>query len=176
MDFLALVAQVEASQSGAASYYHGPDHWRKVAFTGLTLAAAEPCDTELVLLFALLHDSQRQSENDDPQHGHRAAAYARSLPLGLEPERLAVLLEAIEHHDSGQVSQDPTIAVCWDADRLNLWRVGIVPSPRFLSTASARASERILWAARLQKLAPQWTEILQAVPSPQVVLSPSLPA
>ena len=34
----------------------------------------------------------------------------------------------------GCVHADPTIGTCWDADRLDLWRVGITPHARFLRT------------------------------------------
>ena len=38
-------------------------------------------------------------------------------------------------------SADPTIGACWDADRLNLWRVGVAPARGMLSTAAARSAE-----------------------------------
>jgi uncharacterized protein len=160
-DFLALARSVEDSQSGATSRLHGPDHWRKVALVGLTLADASPeCDRDLLLLFALLHDSQRQNENEDPAHGERAAAFATTLNLPLSPQALATLVFALHHHDTGQLSDDPTIAVCWDADRLNLWRVGIQPDPELLSTPQARLRERIIWAGRLQKQHFEWEYVL----------------
>lgn len=165
LDFLTLAASIEAKQSGATSYYHGPNHWRRVAVAGLALAATSPAaDTELILLFALLHDSQRENEGEDPLHPARAAAFALTLPLGLSPERLSTLVEAIRGHTDGLTHTDPTIAVCWDADRLNLWRVGITPSPRFLSTPVARERERILWAAQLQEQDFEWSDILALVP------------
>ena len=37
----------------------------------------------------------------------------------------------------GEVSADPTIGCCWDADRLELARFGRHPIARFLSTAAA---------------------------------------
>lgn len=33
---------------------------------------------------------------------------------------------------------NPTIGVCWDADRLDLTRVGMTPKPKLLSTQAAR--------------------------------------
>jgi uncharacterized protein len=39
----------------------------------------------------------------------------------------------MKHHSDGEVSTDKTIQTCWDADRLDLGRVGIFPSPKFLS-------------------------------------------
>jgi uncharacterized protein len=46
------------------------------------------------------------------------------------------------------VSADPTIGVCWDADRLDLPRVGRTIQPRLLNTGAARESEIITWATR----------------------------
>jgi hypothetical protein len=36
------------------------------------------------------------------------------------------------------VTDDPTVGACWDADRLDLPRVGVTVDPRLLSTAAAR--------------------------------------
>jgi hypothetical protein len=52
--------------------------------------------------------------------------------------------------------------VCWDADRLNLWRVGIKPDPRFLSTQPARSVERIAWARNLQQEHFAWKDLNRA--------------
>lgn len=41
---------------------------------------------------------------------------------------------------------DPTIATCWDADRLDLLRVGIRPDPARLVTEAARDPEVLEWA------------------------------
>ncbi|MBB6018173.1 hypothetical protein HNQ04_003450 [Deinococcus radiopugnans ATCC 19172] len=32
---------------------------------------------------------------------------------------------ACKHHASGQTTDEPTLGACWDADRLDLPRVGI---------------------------------------------------
>ena len=38
---------------------------------------------------------------------------------------------------AGDVSTDATIQTCWDADRLDLGRVGIFPSAKYLSQEAA---------------------------------------
>ena len=53
-------------------------------------------------------------------------------------ERLNLLVEAIAKHADGLVTEDPTIACCWDADRLDLPRCGIQTNPALLSTPAAR--------------------------------------
>lgn len=125
---------------------HGPSHWLRVRANGLALARATPdADAELVELFALLHDSQRFDEMRDQGHGTRAAAYVQQLHaegvLTLEASRLRLLVEACEGHNAPQVSTDPTIGCCWDADRLDLSRLGRRPHGRYLSTAAARDPE-----------------------------------
>jgi uncharacterized protein len=49
-----------------------------------------------------------------------------------------LLYYACEWHTHGEVSPDPTIGACWDADRLDLVRVGIIPDQSLLSTAAAQ--------------------------------------
>lgn len=122
---------------------HGPSHWLAVEKNVVMLGEHTPgCDMEVARRFALLHDCKRQNEGRDPEHGVRAAAFAQKLfergMLGLDPGQLATLKYAMTHHNGGQVSNDPTIGVCWDADRLDLPRVGTTPYVALLSTRYAR--------------------------------------
>lgn len=77
-----------------------------------------------------------------PRIGAPAVAdYARSLQgrfFDLKPAQLDRLTRAIRHHSGGEVSTDATIQSCWDADRLDLGRVGITPDARFLSSDGAQ--------------------------------------
>ncbi|MBM3962492.1 MAG: hypothetical protein FJ306_11400, partial [Planctomycetes bacterium] len=43
----------------------------------------------------------------------------------------------------GHTENEPGIVACWDADRLDLGRVGITPAPHRLCTAPAREPQRI---------------------------------
>jgi uncharacterized protein len=58
---------------------HGVAHWARVYENGLRLAGETGADVEVVRLFAVLHDSRRISETTDPDHGPRAAEFARTL-------------------------------------------------------------------------------------------------
>lgn len=137
----ALATTVVAASTRPESRDHGEQHWKAVAWAGHKIASATPgADPELVLLFALFHDSMRHNEFHDPEHGERGGALARSMcgtHFELDSARLELLVDACTRHDRGQVSDDPTIGACWDADRVNLWRVGITPDPKLLSTAAA---------------------------------------
>jgi uncharacterized protein len=122
---------------------HGLPHWQRVAQRGALLAVDTGANVKVVTLFAYLHDACREDEDEDPGHGLRGAEHASSLAgyghLPLNDSEVILLLDAIEHHSDGTLSKDPTIGTCWDADRADLWRVGITPAPRFLSTDAAKA-------------------------------------
>jgi uncharacterized protein len=121
---------------------HGPRHWRTVEFNAMELAKWSGADILVVRLFAVLHDSQRHNETHDPLHGQRAAEWAATLRgrhFELDDGRFKLLETACVLHDKGRVSEDPTMGTCWDADRLDLIRVGMVPRSELMSTAAGRA-------------------------------------
>lgn len=118
---------------------HGKPHWERVEKIGLYLAKNTKSDIEVIRLFALLHDSRRDDEFDDPEHGVRAALYAEDLSkqevLRLSKFQLKQLVYACRHHSSKKAkSDDVTVQICWDADRLDLLRLGIQPEAEYLST------------------------------------------
>ena len=146
-DYLALVLP---HATRPESPDHGVEHWRRVAQNGGALAHSTPgADPEVVDAFAALHDSQRQSEYADPLHGDRAAALLARMD-GLDHLTRAqriVLTIALVGHDKGQTSDDPTIGCCWDADRLDLPRLGITPNPDLMSTDAGREQAAVVMAS-----------------------------
>jgi hypothetical protein len=62
-------------------------------------------------------------------------------------------------HADGLTSADPTVGACWDADRLNLWRVGVAPDRRLLSTAAARSAAVYDWSRGVHATDAGWREI-----------------
>ena len=140
---------------------HG-HHWGRVRHHAVAVARARGADLLVAELFAFLHDSQREDEWGDPHHGHRGADYARSLQgvfFELKPAQLDRLAQAIRHHSGGEVSTDVTIQSCWDADRLDLGRVGIRPRADRLCTDAARAL--MPWAQRRAEGDHRVEEVLQ---------------
>ena len=130
---------------------HGLAHWARVLDNGLTIADRTDADAEVVALFAVFHDACRINDHWDLHHGPKAADLVEALrPLvaDLGDARIALLREACRDHTSGGVHSDPTIGACWDADRLDLGRVGIRPAARFLSTEVARDQAIIAEATR----------------------------
>lgn len=138
-------------------------HWARVLENGRRLAAASGARVKVVELFAVFHDARRVNENRDPDHGRRGARLAtelRGTHFELDDEDHALLIRACEAHTDSLIETDPTIQTCWDADRLDLGRVGIRPAPRFLGTPLARTPGVIAWAwARsVEGGVPAWVE------------------
>ncbi len=143
---------------------HGLAHWARVQENGLRLAAETGADPVLVRLFAILHDSRRESEYRDPEHGRRGALLAASLRpaiavlASLSDLAFALLTTACADHTNQDFHDEPTIRTCWDADRLDLPRVGKTIQPRLLNTGAARESAVITWATRRSEdgYVPDW--------------------
>jgi uncharacterized protein len=128
---------------------HGVVHWARVMENGLRLAEELGADADIVTLFALIHDSRRINEDRDPGHGLCGAELARSLRgtlVRLDDRQFQLLHDACRLHTDGLTDGDLTVQVCWDADRLDLGRVGIRPDPHRLCTDAGRAM--ISWAHR----------------------------
>jgi uncharacterized protein len=130
---------------------HGVPHWQRVRENGLRLAKATGANRLIVELFAYLHDCCREHDRSDPGHGERAAHFTESLRgtlIHLADDEFALLHEAIRDHELGLTRGDVTVLACWDADRLDLGRVGRRPQPRYLGTEYARRKATIEWAYR----------------------------
>jgi uncharacterized protein len=128
---------------------HGVAHWARVLDNGLRLAEETGANVEVVSLFAVLHDSRRINEGSDPDHGPRAAAFAAELRrkvFDLDDQEFRLLHRACEGHTHERTHPDVTIQTCWDSDRLDLGRVGIMPHPSRLCTEVAKRPETIKWA------------------------------
>lgn len=120
---------------------HGPKHWKQVEQNGLHITGTNDADPTVVKLFAVFHDSCRQSDGHDPLHGQRGAELALSMHGNLftiEEVQLELLILACELHHQGAMTEDPTIGACFDADRLDLIRVGIVPDPEMMCTQEGK--------------------------------------
>lgn len=126
---------------------HGAGHWGRVKTNGFEIAKyTEDVNLDVVELFAFLHDSCRLNDGSDPGHGSRAITFAKSLRgeyFELPDEDFELLLYACKHHTSGKTEGDITVQVCWDADRLDLGRVGVIPHPDYLCTDHAKQPDVI---------------------------------
>lgn len=148
----AVFAMDAATPTALSSPDHGPRHWHDVGRIGNALievslhmgADRDHIDSAVVFLFAVLHDTQRLNEFNDPDHGNRAEDVARTMRdqgvVTLTDTQFDLLTLALGDHDRGYAHRQPTVAVCWDADRLTLPRVGIDPDPKLMSSVPARTS------------------------------------
>lgn len=128
---------------------HGAAHWARVRQNGLGLAKVTGANTKVVELFAFLHDSKRMDDGGDRDHGKRAVELARSLRgtfINVTDEEFELLAYACAYHSDGLTDADITVQTCWDADRLDLGRVGTKPDPRYLCTDAAKDPAMIEWA------------------------------
>jgi uncharacterized protein len=150
IDWEKLWEEVQGQFRGSLMGIHGLGHWRQVERNGVMLATENGLGEEgivVVRLFAILHDSQRVNDGWDKEHGARAAAFARTVrgTLFEVEDRLFEKVErACAGHELGRVTEDGLIGACWDADRLDLVRLGVMVDPRLMSTVAGK------------RLAPRW--------------------
>lgn len=129
---------------------HGVGHWGRVLENGLRLADGTGVNPEIVSLFAVFHDARRLNEHTDHGHGRRGAALAAELRgtlFELPDDDFLLLRLACEGHTDGLTEADLAVQICWDADRLDLPRVGKNVDPARLCTEAARAEDTVRWAS-----------------------------
>jgi len=128
---------------------HGVSHWARVLENGVRLAAVTGANVDVVQLFAIFHDCQRVREGTDFGHGERGADFAahlRGTVFDHPDEDFRLLYNACARHTDGATTGEITIQTCWDADRLDLGRVGAYPERVKLCTDAAKVPEMIKWA------------------------------
>jgi len=140
----ALKDYIEENKQIWSSKYHGINHWEHVWANGQEIGWSVDADLEVVEYFSYLHDCQRLSEGTDLLHGPRAAQFAqenREL-FDLSKTQFKELVSAVAGHTKLQpgckAGENPTIATCWDADRMDIWRVGYLVDAKYLFTERAK--------------------------------------
>lgn len=159
----------------ACGVHHGPSHWNRVQLHAQNAARSRGIDPLVPTLFAWVHDSQRENEDWDPDHGARAAAFVldrREDLFGfLNDKQIEDLRCACDLHSAGQTHGNATVQCCWDADRLDLWRVGIEPDPIFLCHEDSYDANTIRMARALweqdEECAPALTDRRLENPKPE---------
>jgi len=125
---------------------HGINHWLKVYQNCLMLAEHYEVSSEVFELFSLLHDSKREDEYTDINHGKRAALFVNDL---IKEEKIIIskldkkrLIFACSNHTkinkNAKIYQDIIVQICIDADRLDIGRVGIEPDKKYFQTQFAK--------------------------------------
>lgn len=123
------------------SSIHGLSHWKSVEKYGLFLSQKTGANQMVVSLFAIFHDCKRINDGQDKDHGLRGANFARQIRnkyFTLNDQLFKLLYLACANHTDQIFNENPTIATCWDADRLDLERIGIQPNVSYLNTDIAK--------------------------------------
>ena len=142
---------------------HGLPHWQRVERNGILLSLKEynggfylrgDINIKVVRLFAYLHDKCRLSNHNDWKHGERAAemlyVIRGSLLKDLTDEEFYLLEKACRFHTTMHRIGNPTIDICFDADRLDLGRVGVEPYP--IKMATERGKFYALFPSEFEKM------------------------
>ena len=131
---------IKHSKVGSGSV-HGITHWDRVANNADSLWTGD-VNLLVVKAFAYIHDVEREDDAYDLLHGPRAAALVdniRDSELAfLNDDEILQLKKACELHTTTLRTEDATVNACFDADRLDLGRVGITPNPDKMATAQGR--------------------------------------
>lgn len=140
---------------------HGLPHWQRVERNGILLSTKdgkirEDVNIKVVRFFAYLHDKCRLDNWKDIEHGVRAADMLQSIRETIlkdfTDEEFSLLERACRYHTTEHRTGIPTIDVCFDADRLDLGRVGIKPHPKRMATEQgAYYAENIHLIERMMK-------------------------
>ncbi len=131
---------------------HGISHWARVNDNGIKLCTHYPdANNDVVELFAWLHDIGRETDGNDEFHGSTSAILIVDQILGQyvtldDQQAEEELIIAIRDHSKGLTEGSITTQICWDADRLDLGRLGILPLPERLCTKYAKTAEMIRWS------------------------------
>lgn len=138
---------------------HGLEHWQRVERNGLILSTEEQdgvgylredINVRVVRLFAYLHDKCRKDNYMDMEHGPRAAEMLHSIRetilRDLSDEEFSLLEQACRYHTTMTRTGNLTVDTCFDADRLDLERVGIRPNPDLMATPNGR-----YWARNMEE-------------------------
>ncbi len=146
----ALVAAILRQYVLSWNGLHGVAHWARVLENGLRLTDATGANRQVVMLFAVFHDAGRICEGTDPDHGKRGAELALSLRgkfFDLPDADFALLYTACRDHSLGFLEAEVTCQTCWDADRLDLGRLGIRTRMSRLCTPEAKEATLVDWAS-----------------------------
>ena len=93
----------------------------------------------------------RINEGVDGGHSRRGAELAKDLRgvvYELDDEAFGLLIKACDLHTEGYLDGDVTLQTCWDADRLDLGRVGTTPRVEKLCTLGAKDPGLLKWAVK----------------------------
>ena len=130
---------------------YGVDHADRVADFGKRLFVPG-ADPDVIAAFAYIHDLERSDAPEDPGHGERSAAIIDEIRetylAALSAPEIEILKTACVTHSTGAKTDNTTINICHDADRLDMPRLGIIPDPERMATEKGAYLARMILADR----------------------------
>ena len=143
------------------SAIHGVAHWTRVHRYGLLLADSLKLSEKekiAIALFGFTHDLARTDDGGGNQHSIAGAKYVQyvtdTLFSDFPNSTVDIVKVAIRYHSDGMNAEEALyelpiagssnwsresvlnmIGCCWDADRLDLLRLGIMPNESKMSTS-----------------------------------------
>ena len=143
---------------------HGRQHWAQVHKLVLALSEQlqlKPWAQACVEVFAWTHELARKNDATEEQHSLESSEYFLRISSRIFPEldtrQRKLIALAIAHHADGTTAwehildkgnpiadlEDSCLAdilgCCWDADRLDLLRMGVIPESKIMSTSAWQA-------------------------------------
>ena len=142
IEFARRLGDIIPSIGNEAEEIHGIAHGIRVERNGNQLCQLMGITNKLVRPFAYVHDFCRVNDGTDPEHGLRAANHIEahrelfSCRFSLNEREIDLLKYACQHHTEMIKSEYDIVNVLFDADRLDLPRVGTHPDPNLMATTS----------------------------------------
>lgn len=155
-----LIEVIESFYLQLFNGVHGIDHWTRVLQNGIILCDKNPnLNKNIIIAFSFFHDVGRTREDDEPIHGYNGGRrlLKYKYKINLTKEEIDKCYEACVDHTHTRHHKDPQIAACWDADRLDLYRVGVMPDVDYLNLEESKEEDIIKEAAtRSWDKRPDW--------------------
>lgn len=143
---------------------HGIYHWARVIENGLEIASHNDANKNIIIAFGFFHDCQRENDGHDPDHGYRGSEFMEKYrgKINLTDEEFDKVKIACSGHTNVLHHNDLDISTCWDADRLDLLRVGIYPEAQYLNNEISKDECFIEERSQLAEVEekPEWAEDL----------------
>ena len=118
---------------------HGIPHLRRVSFIAGRIANFYGENVESAVVAGFLHDCARTDDGGGKRHAYDSAVLAKRVLAQFYPHLdSARICKCIELHTDGKITTDRLLGSVWDADRLDLSRLGYKIIPELLSTDTAR--------------------------------------
>ena len=116
---------------------YGKSHFDNVMRNGMTLLVPL-ANKNVIIAFAYLHDVERSNDANDRSHGEKAALLVDAIKniylSEFTEDEISLLKEACKLHGRTHKTGNITLDICLDADRLDLPRMGIIPTPEQMAT------------------------------------------